>query len=251
MAVAVAMWMGMMTWQVTCEWCLRRELEGGRRVSRMLPCQRCHRSFHRACIKAWGSHRDKFDWSNWVCGACRPCEICRRTGDASKVMCCKKCDKAYHTYCVYRDTEKAPMVCCDADETYQRYQSDENLPYKCPPCRGQGHQVSGPEDAVGELWRRKEAKDLEKLTAARVAAGLPAEATPEPARAPPPSDDETDDEDVPLAVHVPKVVLKKKKGRRPKVREEGEGGAGAGAGAGAAVEREKGGSKQEEGRGWE
>ncbi|KAH0784368.1 hypothetical protein KY290_003966 [Solanum tuberosum] len=90
----------------------------------------------------------------------RLCEGCRRTGDPKKFMFCKRCDAAYHCYCmqpphknvssgpyfcpkdklsqllfvkgnycpvclkVYRDSESTPMVCCDICQRWVHCQCD-------------------------------------------------------------------------------------------------------------------------------
>ncbi|KAJ0095210.1 hypothetical protein Patl1_17176 [Pistacia atlantica] len=87
---------------------------------------------------------------------------------------------------VYRDSESTPMVCCDvcqrwvhcqcdgiSDERYLQFQVDGNLQYKCPTCRGDCYQVRDLEDAVRELWRRKDMADRDLIASLRAAAGLP------------------------------------------------------------------------------
>ncbi|CAL0326187.1 unnamed protein product [Lupinus luteus] len=234
--------------KVFCRMCNRVENEGSERAKKMLSCKNCSKKYHRNCLRSWGQHRDLFHWSSWTCRACRICEACRRTGDPSKFMFCKRCDGAYHCYClhpphknvsngpylcpkhtrchscgsnvpgnglslrwflgytccdacgrlfgkgnycpvclkVYRDSEPTPMVCCDScqrwvhcqcdnisDERYHQFQVDGNLQYKCPTCRGECYQVRDLEDAVQELWRRRDIDDRDLIASLRAAAGLP------------------------------------------------------------------------------
>ncbi|CAA7395447.1 unnamed protein product [Spirodela intermedia] len=215
---------------------------------KMLPCKVCNRKYHRSCVKNWAENRDLFHWSSWVCPHCRTCEVCRKAGDPSKFMYCKRCDAAYHCYCqqpphknvsrgpylcpkhtkchscgssvpgsgpstrwflsytccdacgrlfvkgnycpvclkVYRDSESTPMVCCDicqrwvhcscdgiSDEKYQQFQTDGNLHYKCAACRGDCYQVKDIDDAIQELWKRRDKSDKDLIASLRVAAGLP------------------------------------------------------------------------------
>ncbi|GFY90474.1 PHD finger family protein [Actinidia rufa] len=175
-------------------------------------------------------------------------KVCRRTGDQTRFMFCRRCDGAYHCYCqqpphknvssgpylcpkhtkchscgstvpgnglsvrwflgytccdacgrlfvkgnycpvclkVYRDSESTPMVCCDvcqrwvhcqcdgiSDEKYLQFQVDGNLQYKCATCRGECYQVRDLEDAVQELWRRRDEADRDLIASLRAAAGLP------------------------------------------------------------------------------
>ncbi|KAF7836055.1 RING/FYVE/PHD-type zinc finger family protein [Senna tora] len=228
--------------------CNRVENEGSERAKKMLSCKSCGKKYHRNCLRSWAQNRDLFHWSSWTCRACRICEACRRTGDPSKFMFCRRCDGAYHCYClqpphknvssgpylcpkhtrchscgsnvpgnglsvrwflgytccdacgrlfvkgnycpvclkVYRDSESTPMVCCDvcqrwvhcqcdniSDEKYHQFQVDGNLQYKCPTCRGECYQVKDLEDAVQELWRRRDIADRDLITSLRAAAGLP------------------------------------------------------------------------------
>ncbi|EXB32768.1 Histone-lysine N-methyltransferase MLL4 [Morus notabilis] len=107
--------------------------------------------------------------------------------------CCDACGRLFvkGNYCpvclkVYRDSESTPMVCCDicqrwvhcqcdgiSDEKYLQFQVDGNLQYKCATCRGECYQVKDLEDAVKELWRRKDKADRDLIVRLRAAAGLP------------------------------------------------------------------------------
>ncbi|CAH9108156.1 unnamed protein product [Cuscuta epithymum] len=229
--------------KVMCRLCFRGEWE-----KKTLSCKTCGKKYHQSCLKVWAQHRDLFHWNTWTCPSCRTCEACRRTGDPNKFMFCKRCDAAYHCYCmhpphknvssgpylcpkhtkchscsssvpgnglsvrwflgytccdacgrlfvkgnycpvclkVYRDSESTPMVCCDicqrwvhcqcdgiSDEKYLQFQVDGNLQYTCPTCRGDCYQVRNLEEAVQELWRRKDEADKEVIASLRAAAGLP------------------------------------------------------------------------------
>ncbi|KAK6240208.1 hypothetical protein QUC31_005677 [Theobroma cacao] len=233
---------------VMCRMCFLGENEGSERARRMLSCRNCGKKYHRSCLKSWAQHRDLFHWSSWTCPYCRTCEVCRSTGDPTRLMFCKRCDGAYHCYCqhpshknvtsgpyvcpkhtrchscgsnvpgnglsvrwflgytccdacgrlfvkgnycpvclkVYRDSESTPMVCCDvcqrwvhcqcdgiSDEKYLQFQVDGNLQYKCATCRGECYQVTDLEDAVQELWRRRDRVDRDLIASLRAAAGLP------------------------------------------------------------------------------
>ncbi|XP_047321868.1 uncharacterized protein LOC124925807 [Impatiens glandulifera] len=234
--------------KVMCRLCFSGENEGSERAWKMLSCKSCSKKYHRNCVKAWAHDRDLFHWSSWTCPSCRTCEVCRRTGDPSKFMFCRRCDGAYHCYCqqpphknvnhgpylcpkhtrchscasvvpgnglstrwflgytccdacgrlftkgnycpvclkVYRDSESTPMVCCDlcqrwvhcqcddiSDEKYLQYQVDDNLQYKCATCRGECHQVRDVDDAIRELWKRRDKDDQELIASLREASGLP------------------------------------------------------------------------------
>ncbi|MCI41529.1 PHD finger family protein, partial [Trifolium medium] len=60
------------------------------------------------------------------------------------------------------------MFC--SDERYHQFQVDGNLQYTCPTCRGECYQVKNLEDAVQELWRRKNIADRDLITSLRAAA---------------------------------------------------------------------------------
>lgn len=236
--------------KVMCRLCFGGENEGSERARKMLPCNSCGKKYHRGCLKSWAQHRDLFHWSSWTCPSCRICEVCRRIGEPSKFMFCKRCDGAYHCYCqhpphknvgsgpylcpkhtkchscgssvpgnglsvrwflgytccdacgrlfvkgnycpvclkVYRDSEATPMVCCDvcqrwvhcqcdgiSDEKYLQFQVDGNLQYVCPTCRGECYQVRNLEEAVQELWRRRDEADKDLIANLRAAVGLPSQ----------------------------------------------------------------------------
>ncbi|KAK6120811.1 hypothetical protein DH2020_045439 [Rehmannia glutinosa] len=107
--------------------------------------------------------------------------------------CCDACGRLFvkGNYCpvclkVYRDSESTPMVCCDicqrwvhcpcdgiSDAKYMQFQVDGNLQYVCPTCRGECCQVRNLEEAVQELWRRRDEADKDLIASLRAAAGLP------------------------------------------------------------------------------
>ncbi|XVE74214.1 hypothetical protein DITRI_Ditri11bG0180900 [Diplodiscus trichospermus] len=60
-----------------------------------------------------------------------------------------------------------------SDEKYLQFQVDGNLQYKCATCRGECYQVTDLEDAVQELWRRRDRADRDLIASLRAAAGLP------------------------------------------------------------------------------
>ncbi|RZC77507.1 hypothetical protein C5167_001681 [Papaver somniferum] len=235
---------------IMCRMCFSGENEGSERAIKMISCSFCSKKYHKSCIKNWAQHRDLFHWSSWACPSCRTCEVCRKVGDPTKLMFCKRCDGAHHCYCqqpphknvssgpylcpkhtkchscasnvpgsglstrwflgynycdacgrlfvkgkycpvclkVYRDSESTPMVCCDdcerwvhcqcdgiSDEKYLQFQVDGNLSYKCAACRGECYQVRDHDDAIQELWRRRDNVDQELIASLRAAAGLPSQ----------------------------------------------------------------------------
>ncbi|XP_076952187.1 uncharacterized protein LOC143625836, partial [Bidens hawaiensis] len=234
--------------KIMCRLCFSGENERSEKARKMLSCKNCSKKYHRGCLKAWAHDRDLFHWSSWTCPSCRVCEVCRRTGDPTKLMFCRRCDGAYHCYCqhpphknvsrgpylcpkhtschscaskvpgngsslrwflgytccdacgrlfvkgnycpvclkVYRDSESTPMVCCDicqrwvhcrcdgiSDEKYLQFQVNNHLQYTCASCRGECYQVRDLEDAVQELWRRRDKADQDLIASLRAAAGLP------------------------------------------------------------------------------
>ncbi|XP_020214568.1 uncharacterized protein LOC109798639 isoform X1 [Cajanus cajan] len=97
-----------------CRFCKCGEVEGSERAQKMLSCKSCGKKYHRNCLRSWGRHRDLFHWSSWTCPLCRICEACRRTGDPFKFMFCKRCDGAYHCYCLqppHKSVCNGPYLC--------------------------------------------------------------------------------------------------------------------------------------------
>ncbi|KAH7444768.1 hypothetical protein KP509_02G090500 [Ceratopteris richardii] len=122
--------------QVICEICLFSEVAGSKKAERLMCCPSCKRNFHRNCLKRWAGNRDLFNWSSWVCGACRTCEVCRRTGEPNKLMFCKRCDAAIHAYCQQPPLKHVPKG-----------------PFLCPKhtmCHGCGSRVPG--SGVSSRW---------------------------------------------------------------------------------------------------
>ncbi|GAB2289039.1 hypothetical protein Dimus_023341 [Dionaea muscipula] len=99
---------------VMCRLCFSGENEGNERAKRMLSCRSCTKKYHRSCLKVWALNRDLFHWSSWTCPSCRVCEVCRRTGDPNKFKFCRRCDGAYHCYCMqppHKNASSGPYLC--------------------------------------------------------------------------------------------------------------------------------------------
>eukprot|EP00850_Spirogloea_muscicola_P012636 SM000082S22878 [mRNA] locus=s82:540667:545222:+ [translate_table: standard] len=162
------------------------------------------------------AYLETFVVARWLC-AFTMCDACGHL--FSKGRYCSICLK------VYRDTEPAPMVCCDncehwvhcfcdgiSLEQYQHYQSNAELKYMCAACRGLCRKVQSHEDGVAEIWRRKNKTFWKEENEAREAKGLPPlELAPDPdLQSPAP---ESDAEDLPptAVVDSPGSPLKSQK----------------------------------------
>ncbi|KAK0573201.1 hypothetical protein LWI29_004263 [Acer saccharum] len=163
-------------------------------------CRRCDGAYH--CYCQHPPHKNVGS-GPYLCPKHTRCHSCGSNvpGNGLSVRwflgytCCDACGRLFvkGNYCpvclkVYRDSESTPMVCCDvcqrwvhcqcdsiSDERYLQFQVDGNLQYKCPTCRGECYQVRDLEDAVRELWRRKDMADKDLIASLRAAAGLPTE----------------------------------------------------------------------------
>ncbi|KAL1193772.1 PHD finger protein EHD3 [Cardamine amara subsp. amara] len=163
-------------------------------------CKRCDAAYH--CYCQHPPHKNVSS-GPYLCPKHARCHSCDSTvpGNGLSVRwflsytCCDACGRLFvkGNYCpvclkVYRDSESTPMVCCDicqrwvhchcdgiSDEKYTQFQVDGNLQYKCATCRGECYQVKDLQDAVQELWKKKDVVDKELIVSSRAAAGLPAE----------------------------------------------------------------------------
>ncbi|KAJ8748769.1 hypothetical protein K2173_011324 [Erythroxylum novogranatense] len=161
-------------------------------------CRRCDGAYH--CYCQHPPHKNVGS-GPYLCPKHTRCHSCGSTvpGNGLSVRwflgytCCDACGRLFvkGNYCpvclkVYRDSESTPMVCCDicqrwvhchcdgiSDERYMQFQVDGNLQYKCATCRGECYQVKDLEDAVQELWRRRDKTDRDLIASLREAAGLP------------------------------------------------------------------------------
>ncbi|CAG7890680.1 unnamed protein product [Brassica rapa] len=161
-------------------------------------CKRCDAAYH--CYCQHPPHKNVSS-GPYLCPKHTRCHSCDSTvpGNGLSVRwflsytCCDACGRLFvkGNYCplclkVYRDSESTPMVCCDlcqrwvhchcdgiSDEKYLQFQADGNLQYKCATCRGEGYQVKDLQDAVQELWKKKDMVDAELVASLRAAAGLP------------------------------------------------------------------------------
>ncbi|XP_015881634.3 uncharacterized protein LOC107417540 isoform X1 [Ziziphus jujuba] len=161
-------------------------------------CKRCDGAYH--CYCQHPSHKNVSS-GPYLCPKHTKCHSCGSNvpGNGLSVRwflgytCCDACGRLFvkGNYCpvclkVYRDSESTPMVCCDvcqrwvhcqcdgiSDEKYLQFQVDGNLQYKCATCRGECYQVKDLEDAVKELWRRRDKADRDLIASLRAAAGLP------------------------------------------------------------------------------
>ncbi|XP_068648220.1 uncharacterized protein [Aristolochia californica] len=163
-------------------------------------CKRCDGAYHCYCQQP--PHKNRTP-GPFLCPKHTKCHSCGSTVPGSGLStrwflgytCCDACGRLFvkGKYCpvclkVYRDSESTPMVCCDAcqrwvhcecdgisDEKYQQFQADGNLYYKCAACRGDCYQVRDLDDAVQEIWRRRDKADREQIASLRAAAGLPSQ----------------------------------------------------------------------------
>ncbi|XP_040994816.1 uncharacterized protein LOC121241203 isoform X2 [Juglans microcarpa x Juglans regia] len=176
-----------------CEVCLKTG-----DPNKFMFCKRCDAAHHCYCQKP--SHKN-VNSGPYLCPRHTRCHSCGSTAPGNGLSvrwflgytCCDACGRLFSkgNYCpaclkVYRDSESTPMVCCDvcqhwvhckcdniSDEKYRQFQVDGNLQYKCSTCRGECYQVKGIEDAIRELWRRRDEADCDLVSSLRAAAGLP------------------------------------------------------------------------------
>ncbi|KAK9074321.1 hypothetical protein SSX86_006919 [Deinandra increscens subsp. villosa] len=166
--------------------------------NKLMFCKRCDDAYHCYCQQP--AHKNVSS-GPYLCPKHTKCHSCASTvpGNGLSVRwflgytCCDACGRLFvkGNYCpvclkVYRDSESTPMVCCDicqrwvhchcdgiSDEKYLQFQVDNNLQYRCATCRGECYQVRDLEDAVKELWRRRDKAERELTASLRAAAGLP------------------------------------------------------------------------------
>ncbi|KAK6928753.1 hypothetical protein RJ641_004958 [Dillenia turbinata] len=183
----------------TCPSC--RICEACRRTgdpTKFMFCKRCDGAYHCYCLQP--KHKNVSS-GPYLCPKHTRCHSCNSTVPGNGLStrwflgytCCDACGRLFvkGNYCpvclkVYRDSESTPMVCCDvcqrwvhcecdgiSDERYLQFQVDGNLYYKCPTCRGECYQVKDLEDAVRELWMRRDKADQPLIATLRAEAGLP------------------------------------------------------------------------------
>ncbi|XP_073103400.1 uncharacterized protein [Elaeis guineensis] len=168
--------------------------------NKLMFCKRCDGAYHCYCQQP--PHKN-VGHGPYLCPKHTRCHSCGSTVPGSGLStrwflgytCCDACGRLFvkGNYCpvclkVYRDSEMIPMVCCDvcerwvhcvcdgiSDEKYQQFQADQNLYYKCAACRGDCYQVKDVDDAVRELWRRRDIVDCDQIATLRAAAGLPSQ----------------------------------------------------------------------------
>ncbi|XP_020104510.1 uncharacterized protein LOC109721355 [Ananas comosus] len=168
--------------------------------NKLMFCKRCDGAYHCYCQQP--PHKN-ISRGPYLCPKHTKCHSCGSnvpgSGPSTRwflgYTCCDACGRLFvkGNYCpvclkVYRDSEQIPMVCCDncerwvhcecdgiSEEKYQQYQADQNLQYRCAACRGDCYQVTDTEDAIRELWKRRDIADHDLIMSLRVAAGLPPE----------------------------------------------------------------------------
>lgn len=166
--------------------------------NKLMFCKRCDGAYHCYCQQP--SHKN-VTHGPYLCPKHTRCHSCGSgvpgSGHSTRwflgYTCCDACGRLFvkGNYCpvclkVYRDSEVIPMVCCDvcekwvhiecdgiSEEKYQQFQADQNLQYTCASCRGECSQIRDAEDAVRELWKRRNVVDHDLMISLRAAAGLP------------------------------------------------------------------------------
>nr|XP_043625810.1 uncharacterized protein LOC122597262 [Erigeron canadensis] len=188
--------------------------------NKLMFCKRCDGAYHCYCQQP--AHKNVSS-GPYLCPKHRKCHSCASTvpGNGLSVRwflgytCCDACGRLFvkGNYCpvclkVYRDSESTPMVCCDvcqrwvhchcdgiSDEKYMQFQVDNNLQYTCATCRGDCYLVRDLEDAVQEIWKRKDKEDRNLIASLRVAAGLPTQKELYSVQRYSDDDDDDDDDD--------------------------------------------------------
>ncbi|KAK3139906.1 hypothetical protein QOZ80_5AG0392440 [Eleusine coracana subsp. coracana] len=181
--------------------------------NKLMFCKRCDGAYHCYCQQP--SHKNVTN-GPFLCPKHTRCHSCGSgvpgSGHSTRwflgYTCCDACGRLFvkGNYCpiclkVYRDSEVIPMVCCDvcekwvhiecdgiSEEKYQQFQADTNLQYTCTACRGECSQIRDTEDAIRELWKRRDTVDHDLMVSLRSAAALPSLEDVSPSR--PNSDDE-------------------------------------------------------------
>ncbi|KAL6842163.1 hypothetical protein ACP4OV_028142 [Aristida adscensionis] len=166
--------------------------------NKLMFCKRCDGAYHCYCQQP--SHKN-VTHGPYLCPKHTRCHSCGSgvpgSGHSTRwflgYTCCDACGRLFvkGNYCpvclkVYRDSEVIPMVCCDvcekwvhiecdgiSEEKYQQFQADQNLQYTCAACRGECSQIRDTEDAVRELWKRRDIVDHDLMVSLRAAAALP------------------------------------------------------------------------------
>ncbi|XP_071690075.1 uncharacterized protein [Rutidosis leptorrhynchoides] len=166
--------------------------------NKLMFCKRCDGAYH--CYCQHPPHKN-VSRGPYLCPKHTKCHSCASTvpGNGSSLRwflgytCCDACGRLFvkGNYCpvclkVYRDSESTPMVCCDicqrwvhchcdgiSDEKYMQFQVNNHLEYRCATCRGECYQIRDHEDAVQELWRRRDKAEQGLIASLRAAAGLP------------------------------------------------------------------------------
>ncbi|KAL0847820.1 hypothetical protein Bca101_021067 [Brassica carinata] len=112
------------------------------------------------------------------CPVCLKISVCKvyRDSEATPMVCCDFCQRWVHCSCdgirsitlnLFHITKLLASV---LDEKYMQFQVDGNLQYKCSTCRGESYQVKDLEDAVQEIWKRKDIEDKELIASLRASA---------------------------------------------------------------------------------
>ncbi len=119
----------------------------------MLCCANCGHSFHYYCV---GMRQRPLDCdSSWRCLACKCCEVCQSSAHETSMLVCEKCDRGYHTFCLYpvlpfipKGEWLCPQHCCcrscgarhAGDQPEHVWHEDGTLCHKCKDWIRQGHQ---------------------------------------------------------------------------------------------------------------
>ncbi|XP_071720632.1 uncharacterized protein [Rutidosis leptorrhynchoides] len=166
--------------------------------NKLMFCKRCDGAYH--CYCQHPPHKN-VSRGPYLCPKHTKCHSCASTvpGNGSSLRwflgytCCDACGRLFvkGNYCpvcllVYRDSESTPMVCCDicqrwvhchcdgiSDEKYMQFQVNNHLEYTCATCRGECYQIRDNEDAIKELWRRRDKAEKGLIASLRAAAELP------------------------------------------------------------------------------
>ncbi|CAK9296730.1 unnamed protein product [Gordionus sp. m RMFG-2023] len=70
----------------------------------LISCAECFKTGHPSCLGLTSTMVNIINTYAWQCVDCKNCAKCFNTGNEAEMMCCDKCDRGFHSFCVGMET---------------------------------------------------------------------------------------------------------------------------------------------------
>jgi hypothetical protein len=79
----------------------------------LIQCHTCLNFMHPDCLDMSPSMSQVVKQYQWSCIDCKKCTVCMKPDNEDAMMCCDRCDRGYHTFCLGLSSAPTGTWVCD------------------------------------------------------------------------------------------------------------------------------------------